>query len=239
MESKRVLLIDDDTELVEPLKIYLGRNGWELLWSASGYEGLELLGRERVSVVILDVMLPGKDGFGVCRDIRESYDLPVLMLSARGEVDDKVVGLTVGADDYLSKPFDPRELSARLDVLYARGYRGTKSEGGVSLEGVWSYGGLEVDENRGEAKFRGDDIVLTAMEFDLLVLLMSHGGKRFSRYELLNRLQGIDADIYTRSVDVLVSRLRKKLREKDERLGKWIVSERNKGYVFLPRGWES
>ena len=233
LERKRVLLIDDDEDLSVALKSYLERSGWEMDWSSNGFDGMDQLSLGSFSVVILDVMLPGRDGFAVCKEIRDKNDIPVIMLSARGQVDDKVMGLTVGADDYLSKPFEPRELVARLEALYSRFIRDNRRR--TNSAGVWEFEGLKIIKSSGQVKYQEKELVLTAMEFDFLLLLTEEEGKRFSRNELLNRLQGIEADIYTRSIDVLVSRVRKKLRDSGSRLAECIISERNKGYVFLPK----
>ena len=233
-ESKRVLLIDDDEDLSEALKSYLERFGWDMEWSSNGLAGMEKLSLDSASVVILDVMLPGRDGFSVCKDIRDKYDVPVIMLSARGQKDDRVMGLTVGAEDYLSKPFEPRELVARIDALYSRFCRSNRNK--LKHGDCWEFEGLKIIKSSRQVKYRGQELGLTAMEFDFLLLLTQNEGKRYSRNELLNKLQGIDADIYTRSVDVLVSRVRKKLRNSGSRLAECIISERNNGYVFLIRG---
>ena len=205
----RILLIDDDQELAPPLKEYFGQFGLELESATHPQEGLSIIEREPPDLVILDVMLPDMDGFEVCRRIRAGGDLPVLMLTARGEVMDRVVGLELGADDYLPKPFEPRELVARINRILKR------SRNTPPAEGVLQFAGLEINRESQTVRVEGRDPGLTNMEYRLLVLLAESPRKPFSRDQILNALKGVDAELYTRSVDILVSRLRHKLKPLD------------------------
>jgi OmpR family response regulator RpaB len=169
---------------------------------------------------ILDVMLPEMDGFELCRTIRKESDIPIIMLTARGEVMDRVVGLEIGADDYVPKPFEPRELLARLQTILRRA-RAPAAANRLVFEG------LSIDIDRREVQRHGEVLDLTGTEFELLTLLAREPQKVFSRDEILNRLRGHEAELYSRAVDILVSRLRKKLEPLD-----CIRTLRNAGYTF-------
>jgi OmpR family response regulator RpaB len=223
----RVLLIDDDEELAGPLAAYLRRFDLELEAAHRPSAGLQRLAEGGIDAVILDVMLPEMDGFETLRRIRQASELPVLMLTARGELSDRIVGLELGADDYLPKPFEPRELAARLQTILRR-------VRAAPAAGVLRFEGLEIHPDRREARRTGPEgevLPLTGTEFELLSLLAREPQKVFTRDEILNRLRGHDAELYSRAVDILVSRLRRKL----EPLAA-IKTLRNAGYAFaLPR----
>lgn len=218
----RILLIDDDEELGAPLATYLRRFDFELESAVLPSVGLARLAAGRFDAVILDVMLPEIDGFEVCRRIRRDSDIPVLMLTARGELTDRVVGLELGADDYLPKPFEPRELAARLQTILRRS-RNVDS----SHENRLLFDGLLIDLQRREVNCQDLPVELTSTEFELLALLAREPGRVFNRDEILNRLRGREADLHTRAVDILVSRLRRKLEPLTP-----IKTLRNAGYVF-------
>jgi two-component system OmpR family response regulator len=220
----RILLIDDDAALGEPLATYFARFGLQLAQALRPSEGLALLRQGGFDAAILDVMLPEQDGFSLCRAIRRESDLPLLMLTARGEVMDRVVGLELGADDYLPKPFEPRELVARLQTVLRR--RGT-----VAADGRLRFEGLVIDPVTRTVQRQGEPVELTSTEFDLLLLLAREPGKVFSRDDILNQLRGHEAELYSRAVDILVSRLRRKL----EPLAA-IKTLRNAGYALALRG---
>jgi OmpR family response regulator RpaB len=205
----RILLIDDDQALAEPLKEYFSRYELELDAVTQPSEGLKRIELTNPDLVILDVMLPEMDGFEVCRTIRKESNLPILMLTARGEVMDRVVGLELGADDYLAKPFEPRELVARIQNILKR------SRSQVKADHVIQLGHLTVDLLGQDALVEGQSLNLTTLEFRLLSLLAQHPGQTYSRDEILAAVKGIEADLYTRSVDILVSRLRQKLKPLD------------------------
>jgi len=224
----RILLIDDDEQLGAPLAAYFQRFELALTQALRPSAGLALLQGGGFDAAILDVMLPEMDGFELCRTIRRTSDLPIVMLTARGEVMDRVVGLELGADDYLPKPFEPRELVARVQTVLRR-RRATAPAG----EGVTSlvFEGLSIDPSRRAVSREGRAVELTGTEFDLLHLLAREPGRVFSRDDILNQLRGHEAELYTRAVDIVVSRLRKKLEPLDA-----IKTVRNAGYTLaLPR----
>ncbi len=240
--APRILLIDDDLQLAPPLAAYLQRHALVLESAALPSAGLARLGSGDIDAVILDVMLPEIDGFEVCRRIRRDpalADLPVLMLTARGEVTDRVVGLELGADDYLPKPFEPRELVARLQTILRRRRAPAAAGAGVAAGALAAdaallrFDGLLIDPQRRSvqpvdaAGVAQADLGLTSTEFELLLLLAREPHKVFSRDDILNRLRGRDAELFTRAVDILVSRLRKKLEPLQA-----IKTLRNAGYVF-------
>jgi len=217
----RILLIDDDEHLAAPLATYLRRFDLLLHSATRPSAALARLRSEPFDAVILDVMLPEMDGFELCRTIRRESQVPILMLTARGEVMDRIVGLEIGADDYLPKPFEPRELAARLQTILRRARPAEAAPAGLRFEG------LEIDLQRRRVLRQGSEVELTGTEFELLVLLASEPQKVFGRDEILNRLRGHEADLYTRAVDILVSRLRRKLEPLD-----CIKTLRNAGYAF-------
>ena len=225
----RILLIDDDDQLGPPLATYFQRFGLELVQALRPSEGLALLegqGQAGFDAAILDVMLPEMDGFELCRTIRRTSDIPIVMLTARGEVMDRVVGLELGADDYVPKPFEPRELVARLQTLFRRMKAAPPTEASDVLE----FEGLRIDPARRSVQCLGQEVELTGTEFDLLYLLAQGAGRVFSRDDILNQLRGHEAELFTRAVDIVVSRLRKKLEPLDA-----IKTLRNAGYTLALR----
>jgi DNA-binding response OmpR family regulator len=198
----------------------------EVRGAGDGPEGWAALEKEKPDLVILDVMLPGIDGFELCRRIRAAGTLPIIMLSARGEAVDRIVGLELGADDYLAKPFDPRELVSRIQTVLRRS---RPSESPDRL----TFGDLTISSRTREAYGPGAaPLGLSSMEYELLDLLARSPGRKFSRDEILVRLQGIESEAFSRSVDILVSRLRAKLGD-DPKKPRYIKSARGWGYVFL------
>jgi two-component system OmpR family response regulator len=220
----RILLIDDDEELGPPLALYLRRFDLELDHAARPSLGLARLEAQHYDAVILDVMLPEMDGFELCRRIRHGSDIPVLMLTARGDLTDRVVGLELGADDYLPKPFEPRELAARLQTILRRSRNGGEA---ARHKAKLVFDGLEIDLQRREVRRQGSLVELTGTEFELLVMLAREPGRVFTRDEILTRLRGQEADLFTRAVDILISRLRRKLEPLP-----LIKTLRNAGYTF-------
>jgi len=218
---RRILLIDDDALLAAPLAEYFARFEFALDSATRPTEGLAKLRSASYDAAILDVMLPEMDGFELCRQIRRESDLPIVMLTARGDVMDRVVGLEIGADDYLPKPFEPRELLARLQTVLRR----ARAPAGATRQLVFE--GLTIDLDRRRVLVHERVAELTGTEFELLALLAAEPHKVFDRDEILNRLRGHEAELHTRAVDILVSRLRKKL----EPLG-CIKTLRNAGYTF-------
>ena len=220
----RILLIDDDAQLGEPLAAYFGRFGYELVQATRPSEGLARLREGGFDAVILDVMLPEQDGFAVCKAIRRDSDVPVVMLTARGEVMDRVVGLEIGADDYLPKPFEPRELVARIATVLRRRPRAAEPDARLRFDG------LVIDPVTRSVQRGGEPVELTGTEFELLLLLAREPGKVFGRDDILNQLRGHDAELFTRAVDIVVSRLRRKLEPLEA-----IKTLRNAGYAFALR----
>ncbi|MES2244717.1 MAG: response regulator transcription factor [Pseudomonadota bacterium] len=219
----RILLIDDDEHLAAPLATYLARFGLVLDSALRPGQGLAMLRATAYDAAILDVMLPEMDGFALCREIRKESDIPVVMLTARGDVMDRVVGLELGADDYLPKPFEPRELVARLQTILRR----QRAAPAPVHPPRRVFQDLVIDLEAREVLRQGLPVELTGTEFELLALLAAEPGKVFSRDDILNRLRGHEADLYTRAVDIVVSRLRKKLEPLD-----CIKTLRNAGYTL-------
>jgi two-component system, OmpR family, response regulator len=228
----RILLIDDDAQLGAPLATYFQRFELALTHALKPSDGLQSLRTDHFDAAILDVMLPEMDGFALCRTIRKESDIPIIMLTARGDVMDRVVGLEIGADDYLPKPFEPRELVARLQTVLRRRVQPTPHGNGTAIEqGELRFDGLTLDPARRSVTRQGETLELTSTEFDLLHLLAREAGKVFSRDDILNHLRGHEAELYTRAVDIVVSRLRKKLEPLD-----CIKTLRNAGYALaLPK----
>ena len=226
----RILLIDDDEQLGPPLKTYFQRFELELTQALKPSEGLARLRSGVFEVAILDVMLPEMDGFELCRTIRKESDIPVVMLTARGDVMDRVVGLELGADAYLPKPFEPRELVAHIQTLLRRRQGHNGPANGAPAPGVLAFEGLTIDPARRSVTRQGELVELTGTEFELLYLLARESGRVFSRDDILNQLRGHEADLYTRAVDIVVSRLRKKLEPLD-----CIKTLRNAGYSLALR----
>ncbi|MFT4193345.1 response regulator transcription factor [Ottowia sp.] len=218
----RILLIDDDEHLGPPLAQYFQRFGLALEQALTPGDGLAHLRRGGIDAAILDVMLPEMDGFELCRAIRQDSDLPVLMLTARGELTDRVVGLELGADDYLPKPFEPRELVARVQAILRR-----RAAAPAAAEAPLRFDGLVIDAATRSVQRLGQSVELTSTEFDLLHLLARAPGRVWSRDDILAALRGHDADLYTRAVDIVVSRLRRKLEPLDA-----IKTLRNAGYTL-------
>jgi DNA-binding response OmpR family regulator len=224
MEST-ILIIDDDEKLNRLLTDFLGEFGFKILTATHPEDGLKKLNKKSPDLVILDVMLPGMDGFEVCRTIRQHSLVPIIMLTARGELMDKVVGLELGADDYLPKPFEPRELVARIHSVLRRAQKIDKTQ-------PQSFDRLEIDFSRQIVKLDGEIVDLTTNEFVALALLTGNPGKVFSRDEILQELRGMDCDAFNRSVDITMSRLRQKLND-DPKSPIFIKTVWGTGYVFI------
>jgi DNA-binding response OmpR family regulator len=224
--STRVLLIDDDARMYELLAQYLGQNGISVTHAADGGRGLAALEAGAYDAVLLDVMMPGMDGLEVCKRIRTKSRIPVLMLTAKGDETDRVVGLELGADDYLPKPFSPRELLARLRAVLRRAQPSAVAD---RLEA----GGVSVDVAGREVRVEGKLVDLTGLEFDLLVALVRRAGRVIPRDALLGEAGRSDTVVGERTVDVHISHLRQKLGDAGTRL---IKTVRGVGYVFAKEG---
>jgi two-component system, OmpR family, phosphate regulon response regulator OmpR len=219
-----ILLIEDDARLAAMVSEYLGAAGYRVTTAPGGASGLEHLARESYDALVLDLSLPDMDGLEVCRRLRARSEVPVLMLTARGEATDRIIGLELGADDYLPKPFEPRELLARLKALLRRVNRGAK---GVLLR----FGRLEIDRDARAVRVDGGERVLTSLQFALLVALAEHAGRVLSRDALMELLRGERLEAFDRSIDVHVSRIRAAI-EDDPKKPRRIITVRGAGYVF-------
>ena len=225
MSSSTILIIDDDEKLNKLLTEFLGDFGFNTLSATHPQDGLKKLKHKSPDLVILDLMLPGMDGFEVCKTIRQNSSVPIIMLTARGELMDKVVGLELGADDYLPKPFEPRELVARIHSVLRRAKK-------IYDTRPQSFGPLEIDFARHLVKLDEDKVELTTNEFAALAMLTRTPGKVFNRDEILQELRGIDCDAFNRSVDITMSRLRQKLND-DPKSPTFIKTVWGTGYVFI------
>ena len=234
--AERVLLIEDDSRLAGMVSEYLGKAGFHVVHADNGTHGLALHGREPVDAVILDLMLPDTDGLEICRQIRARSDSPILMLTARGDPMDRVVGLEMGADDYLPKPFEPRELLARLRAILRRS-RGAPRGGANDASSrqaksdVMHFGRLEIDRGARQVQLDGALCSLTSYQFNLLLALAEHAGRVMSRDALMDAVKGEQIDAFDRSIDVHVSRIRAVI-EDDAKKPRRIITVRGIGYVF-------
>jgi len=218
----KALLVDDDLKLAELLESYLKKSDIKLEAISDPLNTLPAIRNHNPEVIILDVMMPKMNGFEVCEQIRKDYSLPVIMLSARGEPNDKIRGLESGADDYLAKPFEPRELVARIMSLIRR--IPTKKESKNSI--------FEIDDLHLEIKMSGSVLDLTTKEYDLFSMFINNPGITFTRDEIIKEIKGIEAHLFSRSIDILISRLRQKI-ESDPKSPKIIKTIWGKGYMFL------
>jgi two-component system alkaline phosphatase synthesis response regulator PhoP len=228
-ERRRVLLVEDEPGLVLTLTDRLRADGYDVLAAADAPAGLELATRERADVILLDVMLPGGSGFDVCRDLRQrGIDTPIIMLTARGQVLDKVLGLKLGADDYLTKPFDMLELTARIEVQVRRQVASKQAPGSARYQ----FGDVKVDFRKAEVTRGGAPIELSAREFLLLKYFIEHREATLTRDELLNEVWGYHSMPSTRTVDVHVAWLRQKI-EPNPRHPQYVLTVHGLGYKFV------
>src|SRR5262245_59719917 len=227
--STRVLIIDDDERLNDLLTQYLTPFGFAVHAVTHPDVGLRILKADPPDLVILDIMLPDIDGLTVCRKVRETSRIPIIMLTARGDVADRIVGLELGADDYLPKPFEPRELAARMQAVLRRG--------SPQDEEIVRVGALEMNWATQSASLEGRALALTTTEFELLGLLLRNRGRVLTRDRIMEAVRGLDAEAYDRSIDVLVSRVRQKLGD-DAKHATFIRTVRGIGYSFTGGGRE-
>jgi DNA-binding response OmpR family regulator len=228
----RVLVIDDDKKLCRLIADYLTGMGYDVSLVHTGPEGVDKATSDSWSAVILDVMLPGMDGFEVLKQIRKASDVPVLMLTARGDEADRIVGLEIGADDYLPKTFSTRELLARLRAVTRRTARSAAHKGEGEREADIVVGKLRVDPNTRTAVFNDEPLSLTPVEYDLLASLARARGRVKSREQLLEEIRDRNYDVFDRSIDVHISALRKKLGD-DPKEPRFIKTVRSAGYMFI------
>ena len=232
MESYSVLIIEDDAHIVELLTIHLGDLGCNVISATDGKKGLALALEEKYDLIILDLMLPGLNGIEICRRIRQrNLQTPILMLTAKSEEIDKVIGLETGADDYLTKPFSIREFIARVKVIFRRKENSAYLKDNLSTSSIINYGNLQVDLDKRKVMIDSSRIELSPMEFDLLVLLISNPGKSFSRKRLLKLVWGYDFEGYEHTVNSHINRLRGKI-EEDVSNPKYILTTWGVGYRF-------
>jgi DNA-binding response OmpR family regulator len=222
--AERILMIDDDNRLAAMVSDYLGGAGFRLTIAGTAREGEALLKRESFDAVILDLMLPDADGLDLCRRLRGMSDVPILMLTARGEPMDRVVGLEIGADDYLAKPFEPRELQARLRAILRRKSSTPRTE-------ILRFGRLEIDKGARVVRLDGEERAITSHQFAILLVLAERAGRVLSRDALMDLLKGEKLEAFDRSVDVHVSRIRAAI-EDDPKKPRRILTVRGAGYVF-------
>jgi DNA-binding response OmpR family regulator len=221
---ERILLIEDDPRLAEMVQSYLGGAGFHVTLAARGAAGIALNAREAFDAIVLDLMLPDMDGLDVCRRIRQKAATPILMLTARGDAMDRVVGLELGADDYLPKPFEPRELLARLKAILRRARGEQKSE-------VLRFGRLEIDTGAREVRVGGEARALTGYQFALLLVLAQHAGRVLSRETIMDLVKHQSLEAFDRSIDVHISRIRAAI-EDDPKKPRRVITVRGAGYVF-------
>jgi DNA-binding response OmpR family regulator len=227
------LIVDDERNLVELIQGYLEREGYTVLVAYDGTKALEQARTHHPDLIVLDLMLPGMDGIEVCRQLRQFSDAYVLMLTAKAEEIDKIIGLSVGADDYLTKPFSPRELVARVKAMLRRPRHVAGMPATPDKPPILRFGELTIDEERHEVLIRGESVALTAREFALLVTLAQHPGRVFTRAQLLERVWG-DEYYDDHVVDVHIGNLRKKL-EDDPAEPQYVQTVRGVGYRFATR----
>jgi two-component system phosphate regulon response regulator OmpR len=220
---QRILLIEDDSRLAAMVSEYLGGAGYRVSVAAAGGAGLRMLEREPFDALVLDLSLPDIDGLEVCRRLRAKHDIPVLMLTARGDAADRIVGLELGADDYLPKPFEPRELLARLRAILRRSQ--------VKARNLLHFGRLEIDRDARAVRVDGSEKSVTSYQFALLVALAENAGRVLSREALMDLARGEPLEAFDRSIDVHVSRLRAAI-EDDPKKPRRIITVRGAGYVF-------
>lgn len=227
--TRKILVVDDEAEIVRLVRAYLERAGFAVVTASEGHQALAVFRHERPNLVVLDLNLPGMDGLDVCRALRRDSDVPIIMLTARIEETDRLIGLELGADDYIVKPFSPREVVARVRTVLRR------AEGIPVRPEVISSAGVMLDMTQRAASLNGQPLDLTTMEFDLLALLVQHPGQVFTRLQLLEGTQDIAYEGYERTIDVHIKNLRKKLGD-DSQEPRFIETMRGVGYRFIREG---
>ena len=233
-EARRILLVEDEKAIRDAVAAYLERAGYWVAPAADGQEAVDAFSLHQFDLVILDLMLPRLPGEKVCRIIRDTSDVPIIMLTAKGEVEDRIVGLELGADDYLIKPFSPRELVARVRALLRRAHIDSEPQ-----REVLDFGGLTIDLNGHKVLVNDEEVDLTASEFKLLTTLSRYPGRVYSRMELVEKVLGYDFEGYERTIDSHVKNLRAKIGD-DPRNPRWIYTVHGVGYRFeAPRDGES
>lgn len=229
-QRDHIVIVDDDPEIRSLLENYLDRNGYDASAASGGKELTRALERRRADLIVLDIMMPGEDGFDICRRLRSESNIPIIMLTARGEDTDKIVGLELGADDYLAKPFNPRELLARIKGVLRRARSLPQETNGTPERGRFEFSEWSLDTlNRNLLSPDGVTVPLSGAEYQLLEVFLKHPNRVLSRDHLLNLSRGRDAVAFDRSIDMQVSRLRKRLRDEEAKL---IQTVRGQGYLL-------
>jgi len=223
--NERILVVDDEPKIVKLARDYLEQSNYVVLTAVNGPQALAIARADKPDLIVLDLNLPGMDGLDVCRQLRRESDVPIIMLTARIEETDRLIGLELGADDYITKPFSPRELVARVRAVLRR------VSGGLSQPGLIRVGDLEIDLQGHRASQSGQALHLTRIEFNLLSLLAQHPGQAFSRQRLLEQLHGYSHDGFDRSIDAHVKNLRRKI-EPDLSNPTYILTVYGVGYRF-------
>jgi DNA-binding response OmpR family regulator len=220
---KKILVVDDEKKIVEIIKAYLEKDGYQVVSAYDGKTALELARRQPPDLIILDLMLPEVSGLDVCRSLRKESEIPIVMLTARDEVTDKIVGLEMGADDYVTKPFDPKELLARVKAVLRR------TEGKANQKNILRTGDLSIDTEKRQVRLNGVSVELTPSEFDLLKVMAENPGRVYSRMQLLDKIQGDAYEGYERTVDSHIKNLRKKV-EVDPEHPQYVITVYGVGY---------
>ncbi|ENK0839466.1 response regulator transcription factor [Clostridium botulinum] len=221
-----ILIIEDEKRVSEVLKAYLEKEGYKVYCTTKGLEGIEIFKSINIKLIILDLMLPDISGEEVCKIIRQSSDVHIFMLTAKGALNDRIEGLNIGADEYLIKPFSPRELTARVNALFRR-----LSTDNSTSNLIFDDGKLSIDYDKRVVKVNGKEISITPNEFDILYALVSNKGKVLSREQLIDKIFGIDFNGYDRTIDVHIKNIRKKI-EEDTKSPKYVVTVMKVGYKF-------
>ncbi|MDJ0807139.1 MAG: winged helix-turn-helix domain-containing protein [Gammaproteobacteria bacterium] len=235
LEKKNILVVDDDEKLLDLVIKYLSKEGFHVDGVLNAQEMDDYLVEHEVDLFVLDLMLPGEDGLSIARRLRASSKVPILMLSARGEDIDRIIGLEVGADDYLPKPFNPRELSARIKAILRRTVEASEGQGDDPAVEVYKFGHFVLNLTTNSITSDGEPVNLTSGEFSLLEAFVKNPNRVLSRDHLIELIKGYERSPYDRSVDVRVTRLRKKL-ERNPEQPKFIKTVWGKGYIFTPQG---
>lgn len=230
MAKYKIVVFEDNEKTINLLKNYLAQFDYDVIAYTNPVEGLQKLKNDLPDIIILDIMMPEMDGFEVCKEVRKEYSIPIIMLTARGDVTDRIIGLELGADDYLPKPFEPRELLARIQTVLRR-----VSDQKIKREAI-RCGRLEIYTSKQQAFLDGNQLELTTYEFDLLHLFVQKQGRVLSREQIINDLKGIDWSAFDRSIDTLISRLRNKLGD-DSKNPEFIKTVWGSGYKFI--GYEA
>ncbi len=231
MMEKKILIVDDEKAIVDILNYNLTKEGYKTVEAYDGEQAIEMAEKEKPDLILLDVMLPKKDGFSVCKEIRQKCNVPILMVTAKEDVVDKIIGLELGADDYITKPFSVREVMARVkaNLRKTMAFEMTKTENDTAMH----FGTLTLDADRYEAAINGKSVELTLREFELLKFLATQKGQVFSREELLKKVWGYEYFGDVRTVDVTVRRIREKI-EQNPSVSEFLLTKRGIGYYFNP-----